>query len=171
MSFEGNPLVKVDVSIALDSMNKDIVQAKATTKKDMWCWHCLKWIRWMPNPYQIHDMQEILQRPNRERHLILPTYGINPEEISMDPQINLRDLKRFGAQQLNPVSQHHSLMHLMEAVIIWKNEQGSAKPYCPYCERSLLNQNVWASVRKWIQYLLLTLAFTVSIWLLIPSFV
>lgn len=155
----------------LDSMKKDIVQAKDTTKKDMWCWHCLKWIRWRPNPYQIHDMEELLQRPNRERHLILPTYGINPEEVSMDPQINLRDLKQFGAQQFNPLSQHYSLLHLMEATIIWKDEQGIAKPYCPYCEESLLNQNIRNSISEWIKYLLLTLVFIVSIWFLLASFV
>jgi hypothetical protein len=147
-------------------MTRDIVQVKDIPKKDLWCWHCLKWIRWLPNPHQIHDVQEILQRPYGERHVFMPLYGINPDEASMDPQINRRDLREFGAQQLNPYSQHLSLMNLLEETILWKEEEGGAVPFCPYCESSLLNQNVWASIREWIKYSLILLALILSLWLL-----
>jgi hypothetical protein len=148
-------------------MTKDIVQAKDNPKKDFWCWHCLKWIRWRPNSHQIQDMQELLQRPYRERHLIMPIYGMTPDEASMDPRINRKDLRESGVQQLNPYPQNLSLMNLLEEAILWKEEQGGSVPYCPYCERSLLNQNKWASIRGWVKYSLLTLALVVSLWLLI----
>ncbi|MCW4039703.1 MAG: hypothetical protein NWE83_03010 [Candidatus Bathyarchaeota archaeon] len=136
-------------------------------RKDMWCWHCLKWIRWLPNPQHIQNMQDLLLRPGMERHIIMTTHGISPKEVGLNPPValNLR-VREAGVHQLNPWAKYPSLMNLLDGYIDWRAEQGSYVPYCSICHRSLLSQEKWISIKGWIKYPLLLIGIGVSLWLL-----
>lgn len=136
-------------------------------KKDMWCWHCLKWITRVPNPYQIQSMQDFFQRSQKERQTIMVAHGTDPAELGLHPptarHLTVREL---GTHQLNPWAKYPSLLQLLDGYIDWRAEQGSYVPYCSICHRSLLSQEKWSSITGWIKYPLLLIGIGVSLWLL-----
>lgn len=136
-------------------------------RKDLWCWHCLRWIRWIPNPYQIQNMQDFFQRPQKERQTIMVAHGTDPAELGLNPQAAAQmRFREFGVQQLNPWSRYPSLMNLMDGAIDWRAERGGYMPYCPLCSKALLHQSIWAEAKGWIKYPLLILGIGVSLWFL-----
>jgi len=133
-------------------------------KKDMWCWHCLKWIRWMSSPHQIQDYHDLLHRPELQRRILLPAYGINVHELAS--VYNKDRTRELTTHQLDSYGWNLSLMNLLDGYIHWKEEAGEAVPYCPYCHKSLLHQKKWNFLKGWIKYPLLILGIGVSLWLL-----
>ena len=133
-------------------------------RKYLWCWYCLRWIKWSSTTHQVQDHHDLLHRPELQRRILLPAYGVNVHELaSVDNKDRTREL---SAHQLDYYGWNLSLMNLLDGHIQWKEEAGEAVPYCPYCHRSSLHQKKWDFLKNWIKYPLLLLGIGVSLWFL-----
>jgi hypothetical protein len=124
-------------------------------KKNYWCWHCLKQIRWQPNPHHIKSIRDLHSRPQLERDIIMPAKGLPSTISKIDPRLRLRNI---GVHALNPDAHYPSMMNLLDNnVVMWKEVEGEYAPYCPSCDLPLINQDKWTHIKKWIKYPLIVL--------------
>ncbi len=99
-----------------------------------WCWTCL---------LRVRDIPSRTSRIN----LIDDSATVDDSSTVWDGKDNI-----FHPKIVDLIDDSNTVWKGKDKVVVWKEIKGERIPFCPFCDISLINQERWSRIKRWIKY-------------------